>query len=183
LTFYAAAAIGAALVGPAAWGQDYVWEPLGSGMSSGVVALTVYNGELIAGGLFTTAGGVTCNYVARYMAVTGACCFANGSCAMLSPAKCAAAGGTPGPAGSNCTPNECPPCVGDLNCDGQIDFRDINPFVLYLSKFTVWQDQYPGCNALNGDINGDGVYGQGSFRDINPFVTLLCSAPLPIPCD
>jgi hypothetical protein len=74
-------------------------------------------------------------------------------------------------------------CVGDLNCDGQIDFHDINPFVQYLSKFDLWQTQYPGCNPLNGDINGDGIYGFGSFKDINPFVTLLCSAPLPIPCD
>ena len=31
-----------------------------------VCALTVYNGELIAGGWFTTAGGVTCNCIARW---------------------------------------------------------------------------------------------------------------------
>jgi hypothetical protein len=73
-------------------------------------------------------------------------------------------------------------CYGDLNCDGQIDFKDINPFVLYLSNFTGWQNQYPGCNPENGDMNGDGVYGQGSFGDINPFVALLSSQPLPIPC-
>jgi hypothetical protein len=73
-------------------------------------------------------------------------------------------------------------CAGDLNCDGQISFGDINPFVLYLSNNTLWQATYPGCNPLNGDINGDGVYGQGSFKDINPFVALLGSAPLPIPC-
>jgi hypothetical protein len=73
-------------------------------------------------------------------------------------------------------------CVGDLNCDGQIDFKDINPFVQYLSNFEAWQNTYPGCNPLNGDINGDGIYGFGSFKDINPFVTLLASAPLPIPC-
>ena len=35
-------------------------------MNGGVSALTVYNGELIAGGDFTTAGGVTCNYIARW---------------------------------------------------------------------------------------------------------------------
>jgi hypothetical protein len=29
------------------------------------------------------------------------------------------------------------------------------------------------CAPLNGDINGDGTYGQLSFGDINPFVTLL----------
>ena len=33
-------------------------------------ALTVYNGELIAGGRFTTAGGVTCNYIARWNGAT-----------------------------------------------------------------------------------------------------------------
>jgi hypothetical protein len=73
-------------------------------------------------------------------------------------------------------------CVGDLNCDGWIDFGDINPFVMYLSNYAGWEAKYPGCNPLNGDINGDGVYGQGSFGDINPFVALLSGGGLPIPC-
>jgi T5SS/PEP-CTERM-associated repeat protein len=60
---------------------------------------------------------------------------------------------------------------GDLNCDGEIDFGDINPFVLYLSNFTAWQTTYTGCPPENGDINGDGFY--PSFGDINPFVALL----------
>lgn len=60
---------------------------------------------------------------------------------------------------------------GDLNCDGSVNFRDINPFVLYLSNPSAWQATYPSCNLLNGDINGDGTY--PSFRDINPFVALL----------
>jgi hypothetical protein len=75
-----------------------------------------------------------------------------------------------------------PVCKGDMNCDGQIDFADINPFVQYLSSFAAWQATYPGCNAVNGDINGDGEYGQTSFGDINPYVALLSSAPLPIAC-
>jgi peptidoglycan hydrolase-like amidase len=33
---------------------------------TGCYALTVYNGELIAGGEFTYAGGVTCNGIARW---------------------------------------------------------------------------------------------------------------------
>ncbi len=78
-----------------------------------------------------------------------------------------------------------PPCVGDLNCDGQISFGDINLFVLYLSNFANWLAAYPVCNPRNGDINGDGVYGQSSFADINPFVALMtqcgsgctCSGP------
>jgi hypothetical protein len=73
-------------------------------------------------------------------------------------------------------------CAGDLNCDGQIDFADINPFVLYLSNYSNWLVEFAGCNPLNGDINGDGTYGQGSFGDINPFVALLTGHDLPIPC-
>ncbi len=60
---------------------------------------------------------------------------------------------------------------GDLNCDGTIGFGDINPFVLYLSNFAVWQSTYADCPPENGDINGDGSY--PSFGDINPFVALL----------
>ena len=59
---------------------------------------------------------------------------------------------------------------GDLNCDGAVDFGDINPFVLILTSPTQWQETYPGCPLLNGDINGDGSV---DFADINPFVQLL----------
>jgi hypothetical protein len=65
--------------------------------------------------------------------------------------------------------------VGDMNCDGRINFRDINPFVIYLSNFTAWQAAYPGCDPQVGDINGDGTY--PSFADINPFVALLSGQP------
>jgi hypothetical protein len=73
-------------------------------------------------------------------------------------------------------------CIGDFDCNGQIDFADINPFVQYLSSFAAWQAAHPGCSPLNGDINGDGTYGQASFEDINPFVAILSSAPPPIAC-
>jgi len=33
-------------------------------------ALTVYDGELIVGGRFTTAGGVVCNNIARWDGIT-----------------------------------------------------------------------------------------------------------------
>lgn len=64
-----------------------------------------------------------------------------------------------------------PAARGDLNCDGRVSFGDINPFVLFLSSYDAWLNAYPGCNPVNGDINGDGVY--PSFGDINPFVALL----------
>ena len=59
---------------------------------------------------------------------------------------------------------------GDLNCDGHVNFGDINPFVQLLSDPQGWQQQYPNCPLLNGDCNGDGLV---DFGDINPFVALL----------
>jgi len=73
---------------------------------------------------------------------------------------------------NNLIPDECE-SLGDLNCDGVTDFADINPFVLYLSNNAAWLAEFPGCLPQNGDINGDGTYGQWSFGDINPFVALL----------
>ncbi len=74
-------------------------------------------------------------------------------------------------------------CRGDMNCDGQIDFGDINDFVLALANWPGWLATYPDCPPENADINGDGMYGgPNGFGDINPFVALLNSAPLPIPC-
>jgi hypothetical protein len=113
----------------------------------------------------------------------GACCTSDG-CQFLTMYRCIDLGGQYMGDGTPCTPNPCQPpvCLGDLNCDGQVDFGDINPFVQYLSSFTNWQAAYPGCNPLNGDINGNGTYGQGAFDDINPFVQLLSSGTLPIEC-
>ncbi|MDD4868360.1 MAG: hypothetical protein PHQ28_14980, partial [Mycobacterium sp.] len=64
--------------------------------------------------------------------------------------------------------------LGDLNCDGSVNFKDINPFVLALSNPTAYSTTYPDCDILTGDINGDGTTG---FSDINPFVALLSSLP------
>lgn len=47
-------------------GSEGSWSPLGSGMNESVKALMVYNGELIAGGNFTTAGGVSLNRIAKW---------------------------------------------------------------------------------------------------------------------
>ena len=64
--------------------------------------------------------------------------------------------------------------IGDLNFDGRVDFGDINPFVLYLTDFALWQSTYPACPPPNGDLNGDGLY--PDFGDINPFVALLAGS-------
>ncbi len=59
---------------------------------------------------------------------------------------------------------------GDLNCDGVIDFEDINPFVLALSDPVGYQAAYPNCDIHNGDCDHDGDV---DFDDINAFVALL----------
>ncbi len=97
----------------------------------------------------------------------GACCSDDGNCALTTFADCEGTGPQP-------------PCYGDLNCDGQVSFADINPFVLYLSNYNVWLTTYAGCDPENGDINGDNSF--PSFGDINAFVTLLSTNSLPIIC-
>ncbi|MEW6249359.1 MAG: hypothetical protein AB1716_01835 [Planctomycetota bacterium] len=59
---------------------------------------------------------------------------------------------------------------GDLNCDGAVNFDDINAFVLRLSDPEQYALTYGGCPDANGDASGDGMV---NFSDINPFVALL----------
>ncbi len=59
---------------------------------------------------------------------------------------------------------------GDLNCDGIVDFDDINPFILALSDPVAYQAAYPNCTVQNGDCNGDTYV---DFDDINPFIVIL----------
>lgn len=60
--------------------------------------------------------------------------------------------------------------LGDLSCDGRVDFGDINPFILALSDPVGYEQQYPGCPFENRDVNADGLF---DFNDINPFIALL----------
>jgi hypothetical protein len=59
---------------------------------------------------------------------------------------------------------------GDLNCDGAVDFDDINPFVTALVSRANYEAAFPNCRWLNGDIDGNGTV---DFDDINPFVACL----------
>jgi hypothetical protein len=56
--------------------------------------------------------------------------------------------------------------VGDMNCDRNINLKDINAFVLALSSPENWHALFPGCPILNGDVNQDGSFDLG---DINAF--------------
>jgi len=64
--------------------------------------------------------------------------------------------------------------LGDLNCDGQVNAFDIDPFVLVLTptppNYPEYYAVYPGCDALLADVNGDGLL---NAFDIDPFVDLL----------
>ncbi len=103
---------------------------------------------------------------------TGACCTA-GICTITTQAACIAGGGYYKGDNTICTANTCV-CRGDANCDGLIDFGDINPFVAALLSGT-----YCDGTGANADVNGNGSVG---FDDINPFVALLTTNPLPIVC-
>ncbi len=66
--------------------------------------------------------------------------------------------------------------LGDVNCDGAIDFDDINPFVLTLSDRLAYATAYPACNLYNADCSGDDAV---DFDDINPFVQCLVEGGCP----
>ena len=60
--------------------------------------------------------------------------------------------------------------LGDCNCDGLVDFFDIDPFVLALVNPGAYAAQYSDCPILNADCNQDGYI---DFFDLDPFVGLI----------
>lgn len=97
----------------------------------------------------------------------GADCNENGV-----PDSCDIAEGTSQDINGDGVPDECdqPIVLGDLNCDGEIDFDDIEAFVTALTGEEAYYAQFPSCNWLNGDFNLNGVV---DFDDIDPLVALL----------
>ncbi len=69
---------------------------------------------------------------------------------------------------ANVTP--IPGARGDINCDGVIDFFDIDPLVAAFGGQAYFNTLYPGCNWFNSDVNCDGNV---TFFDIDPWVALL----------
>ncbi len=62
------------------------------------------------------------------------------------------------------------PVRADTNCDGRIDFFDIDPFLLALFDAPGYATAYPDCWMITADINRDGLV--DSF-DIDPLVNCL----------
>jgi hypothetical protein len=60
--------------------------------------------------------------------------------------------------------------IGDLNCDGEVNNFDIDPFVLAISDPSAYARAYPGCPISSADINGDG---QVNNFDIDPFIDCI----------
>ena len=59
---------------------------------------------------------------------------------------------------------------GDLNCDGEINAFDIEPFLLALFEPDNYAKQYPDCDINNADTNDDGSI---DAFDIESFLGLL----------
>jgi hypothetical protein len=59
---------------------------------------------------------------------------------------------------------------GDMNCDGQIDAFDVEPFILALLDPNAYAMMHPGCEVQLADLNGDGAV---DAFDVEPFVSAL----------
>lgn len=78
---------------------------------------------------------------------------------------------TPGAEGMVVVEPPAPPVAqGDMNCDGDVNGLDIEGFTLAVIDPAAYEARYPGCNILNGDMNGDGLV---TLDDLNLFVALL----------
>ena len=60
--------------------------------------------------------------------------------------------------------------LGDMNCDGSVDFFDIDGFVLAVTDPAGYEAAFPDCDIMNADCNGDGSV---DFFDIDAFVALV----------
>jgi hypothetical protein len=77
----------------------------------------------------------------------------------------------------NGIPDECeapPICLGDANCDGAVNWRDIDFFVAAQGdNVAAWEALFDGpapCDFANNDVNEDG---QVNWRDIDPLVGVM----------
>lgn len=99
--------------------------------------------------------------------VTGACCYKDGSCEVLRPTQCAAAGGEYQGDNTDCDPNPCPPpcnLLGDVNQDTVVDGLDVRGFVR--AKLGLPEDA--------GDNHACADYGTGTLEgDTDEFVADL----------
>ncbi len=68
------------------------------------------------------------------------------------------------------------PDLGDMNCDGAVDFFDIDGFVLAVTDPPGYAAAYPDCDIMLADINEDGAV---DFFDISAFMACVTSGGCP----
>jgi len=176
-------------IGIARW-DGARWSPLGDRQTGAAVRDLVVLDDgtgpaLFAGGGFMSIGGVPALGVARWDGRTwsplGAGIEGGGTVSALAgyddgqgPALYvggyfSVAGGRPSMriARWGCIPGL---KLGDTNCDGKVDWLDIDPFVLALCRPAEYERLFPTCRLRTADCNADGVV--NNF-DIDPFVKLL----------
>lgn len=65
---------------------------------------------------------------------------------------------------------------GDVNCDGGVDFNDIDAFVTALVGQNEHENEYPECDYHLADLNADGSV---DLDDVDPFVACLINGGCP----
>lgn len=179
--FVYAGGLGGPLVLCIARWNGSAWASLGNiGIYGAVYSLKCFDGELIAGGDFTSADGQPANHIARW---NGSAWAPLGS-GMGGPEHANVfalsvhnneliAGGDFTIAGGNASAYLArwgPACPGDLNCDGSVNELDIGPFALALADPDSHHAQFPLCPISRADMNNDGMK---DGRDVAHFVYLL----------
>jgi hypothetical protein len=59
---------------------------------------------------------------------------------------------------------------GDMNCDGVVDGRDVQAYLMAMMDPSAYQAAYPNCRQLNADCNCDLVV---DIADVQAFVAVL----------
>ncbi|MFH1746518.1 MAG: choice-of-anchor J domain-containing protein, partial [Planctomycetota bacterium] len=60
--------------------------------------------------------------------------------------------------------------IGDMNCDGEVNAYDIDPFICAISPTCDYEGIYPTCDRTRADCNGDGNM---NAYDIDQFIALV----------
>ncbi len=129
-----------------------------------------------AGGGVYQGDGTVCEPNPCVGGTTGACCYVDYSCAQEAEADCTAAGGTYHGDDTECTDGngndvaDLCECHADANCDGAVNFDDLNFFVAAVVDQANWEGLFEGappCDYLQNDCNWDTYV---NFDDINAFV-------------
>lgn len=76
----------------------------------------------------------------------------------------------------NGVPDLCEYALGDLNCDGEVDFFDIDAFLLALLDPPAYAAQYPDCYHELADADASGIV---DLFDLDPFVVCVLNGGCP----